>query len=69
MSTKLLRITAGLKKPFCCGVEITTGKVTQAAPIVRSWALGLTEEEFLKRCRLKAWIIEEIPLQGQQEKG
>lgn len=65
--TKLLRITAGLKKSFC--VTVTDGKVTQASSLASVWARGLTETEFLKRARLKAWNIEEVPLQGHQEKG
>lgn len=55
---KLLRVEA---KHFVAGVDSVSGRITHTAPILK-WAIGLTEQEFRKRCRLKAWKVDEVPL-------
>jgi hypothetical protein len=40
---------------FYCGVVLHDDKVTQAAPIVRKWAMGKTSEQVRQYCRARGW--------------
>lgn len=59
---KVIRVTIGSKRRPAA-ISIRDGKVVAAGTPLKP-CIGLTESQFRTRARLKAWVIDEVPLHG-----